>query len=168
MAGITQCGKGLCLLVAMLIVAAPSSAQTINSVDDFIAAERKTLAESCASVELSEGFVQRINVDGDGRDDLLVDYHGAQCDGSSALFCGSAGCDMVIYLGNAAGGFALLSAFFGYAIDFDQPTASPPSFVVALHGNECARSGMEPCAIRYKIEGGKVVEVGEVEPPGDD
>jgi hypothetical protein len=154
-----------CLAVALALLMTPASAETIVSVDEFIAAERKKLAESCASVELSEGFVQRVNVNGDGRDDLLVDYHAAQCDESSALFCGAAGCEMDVYLGNEAGGFALLTGFFGYVIDFDQPDTSPPSFVIALHGNECARSGMEACAIRYGIEDGKVIEVGEVAPP---
>lgn len=152
------------LLSFLLFFAATmrSSAQDIVSVDALIASVRAEYAQSCKTLEFGEGFATARNMNGDGVDDLLVDYHGLLCDESSMMFCGSAGCDMVLYLGKESGGYAELSAFFGYAVDFDMPIANPPSFVVALHGNECGLSGMEPCAFRYAIEGGELIEVGQV------
>jgi hypothetical protein len=103
--------------------------------------------------------VKRVDANGDGSDDLLVDFHAAQCNESSGIFCGSGGCEMDLYLQDEVGTFTRLAEFFGYVIDFDLPHADPPSFIVAVHGNFCDLSGMDPCSIRYKIEGGVMVEV---------
>jgi len=149
-------------LPLLLALSSGSQAQTVESIEAILASVRAEYAQNCKTVEFGEGFAEPVKIDSDRLDDLLVDYHELLCDGSTQTFCGAAGCDMILYIQNEDRTYRELTAFFGYGVDFDQPHAQPPSFVVALHGNECGRSGVEPCSIRYKIEGDGVVEVGEV------
>ena len=155
----------LAFLLGLTVGACP---QTVGSLDELLAFERSSLSESCKSIEFADGFLTRHNVDGDGRDDVVVDYESLVCDGSRMMFCGSAGCSMTVYLQGEDGGYSKVADFFGYGFEFDQPNATPPTFIVAIHGNECARSGIETCRMRYKLEDGTAVEVGEVKPEAPD
>jgi len=92
---------------------------------------------------------------------VLVDFGGLLCEGApSSLFCGSAGCAMELHLQDMNGGFTQVGALMARGVDFDRP--GDLSFVAYLHGNECAKSGIEPCNIRYAIRNGALVEIGEV------
>jgi len=150
------------ILLLSLGLASSAPAQTFEKLDQIVAAERASLAGSCKAIELTDEFLTRQNMNGDALEDIFIDYGGVVCEGVKRALCGGAGCSMTLYLQQPNGGFTHLGDYFARGIDFDRPGAKPPSFVVALHGNECSRSGIEPCNIRYRIEENAAVEVGEV------
>lgn len=64
----------------------------------------------CASgaITVEPGFVRQADVDGDGVNDLLIDYLGITCDGSRG-FCGTGGCSQEIWLADPVGPTACFS-----------------------------------------------------------
>lgn len=137
--------------VFAVLAVGPAHAETIASVDAYIAAKRAALAADCPKLDFGDGFASAVNVDGNGRDDLLIDWHAARCNESSAYFCGSGGCDMEVWLGNADGGFKRLETLFGYEIDFDQPPARHPSWSRCTEMNAASPAcSRVPCATRSK------------------
>jgi hypothetical protein len=47
-------------------------------------------------VTLSINAVRKLDLNGDGRDDYIVDFHEAECVGRASFFCGTSGCDLLI------------------------------------------------------------------------
>ncbi|MGR3467298.1 MAG: hypothetical protein ACU0CI_05410, partial [Shimia sp.] len=90
--------KRLSVLCFAAILAAPT-AQAES------AAERWLKAETIKDARFGDGGtfadgVYRRDLDGDGRDDLILDHAGISCDGDSARsgYCGAQVCTMTIYL----------------------------------------------------------------------
>ena len=65
-------------------------------------------AASCAgAATVEEGFVRMADADGDGVNDLLLNYGHLRCDGG-VRYCGSAGCQQDIWLSDPQGGWRLV------------------------------------------------------------
>jgi hypothetical protein len=47
-------------------------------------------------VTLSVNAVRKADLNSDGRDDYIADFHKAECVGRASLFCGTGGCDLLI------------------------------------------------------------------------
>ena len=150
-------------LLLFLCLCVPISAQSHASIEALLEAERTDLSGTCNSITFTNEFLQRNEITGDGLDDAVVDYRGLVCDGSSMMYCGSAGCAMNIYVQRTDGSFLKAGGMYAHALEFDRPDPKEPSFLAYLHGNECGRSGAEACIIRFAIRDGQIVELGEVE-----
>jgi len=55
-------------------------------------------------VTLSVNAVRKLDLNGDGREDYIVDFHEAECVGRTSFFCGTGGCDLLILVA-LRGGF---------------------------------------------------------------
>ena len=60
-------------------------------------------------VTLSVNAVRKLDLNGDGREDYIVDFHEAECVGRTSFFCGTGGCDLLILV--ALRGGALRKVF---------------------------------------------------------
>jgi hypothetical protein len=156
-----------CFVVLVGLTSA-TAAQTHASIEALLDAQRKEFSENCKIIELTDIFIIRTDVNGDGLDDAVLDYGGLNCDGSSMIYCGSAGCSMEIHLQEAGGQFVMVGAVFARGREFDRPNPANPSFLAYMHGNECGRSGIESCVLRFGIKAGELVEMGEEAPPPDE
>ena len=58
---------------------------------------------------LSVNAVRKVDLNSDGRDDYIADFHKAECVGRASLFCGTGGCDLLILV--ALRGVALRKEF---------------------------------------------------------
>lgn len=114
---------------------------------DAIAENEATCAGGATSVE--PGFLTQTDVDGDGVNDVLIDYLGLTCDGSRA-FCGTGGCSQEIWLGATDGPYRLLLADLIQQIE----QTAPGRIRIHMEGGDCGLSGAESCIYDYRIEGG--------------
>jgi hypothetical protein len=95
------------------------------------------------------GFVRQADVDGDGVNDVLIDYMGLTCDGSWG-FCGTGGCSQEVWLGDRAGPYRLLLADQILLIELPEPGR----LRVTMDGGDCGLSGAEICEYEYRVEDG--------------
>ena len=77
-----------CFAILLGLTMAAAS-QTHASIEALLDAQRKEFSRDCKIVELTDSFLMRTDVNGDGLDDAVLDYGGLNCDGSSMMYCGS-------------------------------------------------------------------------------
>lgn len=152
----------LSIFTVLWLAVVPALAQQFQSLDALLEAERLELAKDCKPLQFNGNFVSTHNVNGDGLDDVVLDYGGIVCNGTTTMFCGSGGCSMMIYLQGSNGSYTKLAEMLTYGFTFDRPESPKPSFVASFHGGACNRSGADTCNIRYTIRNGKLVSEGEV------
>ena len=87
------------------------------------------------------------DLNGDGRDDFLVNLANLECQGAWSAFCGSAGCPVNAWLSEPAGGFRRFD--FGYLQGIELEDGSPlPKLRAGYHGSLCGdpdRIGADAC-----------------------
>ncbi len=108
--------------------------------------------DGVAAVE--PGFVQQADVDGDGINDVLIDYLGLTCDGSR-LFCGTGGCTQEIWLADPTGPYRLLLS------DLIQQIEVPGSgrVRITMDGGDCGLSGAEVCKYDFRVSDGRLISL---------
>lgn len=128
--------------------------QALPSVDAVVDNETIPVRADCNSRSFGDGFVSRADVDGNGSDDIVLDFSQVNCDGSATRYCSDAGCRFVIYLQEEGSRFAYLGKFQALSIAFDRPNAMWPSFTASVGGPECRKGAFESCLQRYEIRHG--------------
>jgi hypothetical protein len=142
------------ILLPLLILPAIAHAQALPSVDAVVDNETIGVRLDCGVMELGEGFVTRVDADGNGRDDLLLDFSEINCDGSQTRYCSVAGCGVAIYLQDADGQFSFLGKFQAMNVSFDRPNAMWPSFLADIGGPGCDKGPFQTCLQRFEIRHG--------------
>jgi hypothetical protein len=87
------------------------------------------------------------DLNGDGREDFLVNLANLECQGAWSAFCGSAGCPVNAWLSEPAGGFRRFD--FGYLQGIEIQDGAPlPKLLAGYHGSLCGdpdRIGADTC-----------------------
>ena len=133
--------RSLSLLVALLI-SAPAIAA--GALPPPVEARVEQDAKDCDShdAKYEKGFMTRKDINGDGKEDYVLDYGHFSC-GGSHNFCGSGGCSMAIYASHA-GGYML--AMDDLVRDYQFKTiGGRPALVLRLHGSACGKAGSAAC-----------------------
>ena len=137
---------GFIALAVMALVAPASATQHAAGiiVNDPVEAERQIIAKDCTELVLDDGFAQRIELTGDGRDDVVMNYGALECDGMVSAFCGSGGCSYTIYVAREDGRY--IRAFEGLiygvqGIYYEGGRA----ISIGRHGSACGRPGYQGC-----------------------
>jgi hypothetical protein len=144
-------------LIAMLLAltARPANAQDIGQppeVREILDVARKSCAEAAESgkVAFGSGVVRRLDLNGDGRDDYIIDLHDAACDGAASLFCGTGGCDLTILVAQPAGGLA--TVFNNTVRSYEVlPGKGSRAIRFELHGSFCGGFGSQRCVKIHRI-----------------
>lgn len=131
--------RGAPLGSLLALCALPALAEEGPARTAFIAAAQaliaETVAEGCNDQPgrmTSIGVIVR-DLDGDGRDDLVLSHEGVECgiEASRSLFCGAQVCTTRIYLYTASG-LIPQAEVLGSVIDLDG--SEPPVIHIAEHG----------------------------------
>lgn len=148
--------------IAALVVAIGTLSCTVQAaeVEDILQHERKLLSGQCTVIEFYPGFIEITDLNGDGRDDAIVDYQYLQCDGSSNAFCGSGGCTLRVYSGGRSGRFAEAGEFLSYGLKL-HGKGTKTRILISVHGSECGGAGASPCTIVGRLGQGKFVVEGK-------
>ncbi len=131
----------------------PVTALSDNPAMDAVARNQDHCREGSAAV--SPGFVRQIDVDGDGLNDVVLDFGGLQCDGSYP-YCGTGGCTQEIWLADRAGPYRLLLSDLIQTIEYP----APGTLRLTLDGGDCGLSGAEICVYGYSVRNGMLVLAG--------
>jgi hypothetical protein len=110
---VTRLGLALAAIMALIGPSAghadpvwvASDPQT--SADPVAAAVAENEAQCSGTASVQEGFLRTAEVDGDGVNDLILDYGRLRCDGLTG-YCGSAGCRQDIWLFDPEVGWRLV------------------------------------------------------------
>jgi hypothetical protein len=109
-----------------------------------------TIVRECGqlggSVAMEPGFERREDLDGDGRDDVVIDYAAAVCSQMASLYCGSGGCTVGFFLARDEGFTRIYDGVIrGYS-------ARPGGLLALdLHGTACGLYGFEACRKVFRI-----------------
>lgn len=86
--------------LGFLLAAAPALAEEWPSQISAELAERQDYCkQQGGKATIAETFLRRIDLDGDGRDDFIMDDAGFQCSKGVPLYCGSGGCSVQVFMG---------------------------------------------------------------------
>lgn len=107
-----------------------------------------------------DGFLREEDLDGDGRDDLVVNYARANCGAIGSPWCGWAGCDLALHL-SREGGF--VAGFRGLAEGF---RTVPGGVVIRRPAALCPEDHAGACPILYRATAEGFAPAGPAEWPG--
>ena len=112
------------------------------------------------TVAMDQGFERREDLDGDGREDLVIDYAAAVCSSSPTLNCSTGGCTVGFFLARDTGYVRMFSDVIrGYEV-------FPGGFLALdMHGTACGLYGFEACRKVFDIAGDAPVLVEEIAGP---
>ncbi len=96
-----------------------------------------------------EGFRRRLDLDGDGTQDLVINHGAALCSEAASLACGSAGCVHSLWRAVEGGYTEMLRQTV-----YDILPMDPAGFVLQVHGSFCSLPGLQVCELRYAVEDG--------------
>ncbi|HHC29557.1 MAG TPA: hypothetical protein ENK80_03195 [Rhodobacterales bacterium] len=98
------------------------------------------------SVAMEPGFERHEDLDGDGREDVVIDYAAAVCSQMASLYCGSGGCTVGFFLARDEGYKRIFDGVIrGYAVKLGGLLA------LDLHGTACGLYGFEACRKVFRI-----------------
>lgn len=98
------------------------------------------------------GFVTRADLNGDGIEDLVLNYGLARCGGGYSYYCGSAGCLAAFWLATGPG--AYVRAFTGNIYDFRLGDGG--TITLSLHGSSCGGAGADTCERAFRFDGAEL------------
>lgn len=95
------------------------------------------------------GYERRLDLNGDGQEDVVTDQAGLACEGAASAFCGSAGCPVSAWLSRPEPGLERFDFGYlqGYQIVEGAGPGGRPGLRAAYHGSACDgdRIGAEGC-----------------------
>jgi hypothetical protein len=146
--------RTLCLAGIMLLAATASglSAETGNILEF----ERGKLKDSCQQIEFMPGFIDMIDLNGDGLEDAIIDYSHLQCDGSNIAFCGTGGCTLRFYAGLRGDRYAEAGEFLSHGI---RTSGRGKNLRIAIRvgGGDCGKANAASCTLDAALIGNKIV-----------
>jgi len=129
------------LAAAVLICAAWGVARADDyprEVNAAIGEARKYCEDAGGKFSIAPSAVHRIELNGDKRDDYVLDFTDASCDGADGGLCGTGGCEISVLVALPSGKFVTV---------FDSPVltwevvAATHSMRFQLHGGYCGEHG---------------------------
>ena len=140
--------RGIAILAAALAgslaVIASASSQAPSPpplVQASIEESKKTCDEKST---LLPGFQVTKDVNGDGRDDYILDYGQFRCGESSTWFCGTGGCLTQVFASLPDGTYVKVLDENVRQIRF-AVVNKRPAMLLDLHGSACGKVGAAPC-----------------------
>ncbi len=147
------------MLAGLLTVAAVPAVAQPAEVSAFTREAMQDCRGAGGTPSLQPGFQTTADLNADGVPDYILDYQHLECANAWSLFCGSAGCPVVVFLsaGTEHHGTAL-----GHVQGWTLIEGSPPVLELALHGAMCRQGGVgaEGCTVRYAWNGRELARLG--------
>jgi len=115
-----------------------------------VAADESCRRAGGTRVTLTVNAIRKLDLNGDGRDDYIVDFHETECGGRASFFCGTGGCDLLILVAQRGG--ALRKIFDDRVRGYEILSGRGPSEIrFVLHGSYCGSHGNPSCEKTRRI-----------------
>lgn len=137
----------LALLAIGALLALAMPVRAADTTDELPPAAHAALEEAraaCPADLVSQpGFVRRVDVNGDGILDVVLDYSFAACGEDPNFWCGTGGCALQVF---ASVGSGFTAVYDETVREFRFRTvAGAPRLYASLHGSACNRAGYQTC-----------------------
>jgi hypothetical protein len=157
--------RGLLALAVLALTAAGTLAQEAGKLPPFKAIDypidiRKALSygpDECrrlggGKVKFAPDTVRKLDLNGDGKDDYIVSFADTECAGRLAVYCGTGGCTMDIWvtLPNGRQRMVFSDRVRAYEI---LPGEGAKTIRFDMHGSYCGTYGAAECPKEHKITG---------------
>jgi hypothetical protein len=141
------------LVFAIMLTTTSFAAEQPDIVKAAIEDARKQCVEAEGKPGPGEVMARTIDLDGNGRDDLVLDFGKLECDGAQTLFCGTGGCLLQIYLWQRGMEWKLV---FDENVRGWKPikAGGKPALLFHLHGSACNRVGYYDCRKTFVFDKG--------------
>ena len=146
-------------MIALALAATPWAASTYAQdetsypapiLEDLAQARKECADADDGKVGVKPGFVRKLDLTGNKRADYIVNYDELTCSTFQSIFCGTGGCEHIIYVTTKSG--ELRRVFSGrvrlYSIS-KAPGAKTITF--HLHGGFCGQGGYYDCVKKKRI-----------------
>ncbi|MGU3539010.1 hypothetical protein [Methylobacterium sp. A54F] len=132
-----------------------ASIAAASGLPPLVEAEIAELKQDCSGgkVTLEPGFLTRKDVNGDGIEDIILDYAAVRCGDSGSLYCGSAGCIAQVFA-SRGGGYVKVLNDNVRDLKFAR-VKGRPAMLLGLHGTACGKLGSAPCGVTLVWNGSK-------------
>lgn len=147
------------MLAGLLAIAAlPALAEPAE-----VSAFKREAMQDCRNAggtpSLQPDFQTTADLNADGVPDYILDYQHLECANAWSLFCGSAGCPVVVFL---SAGAEHRGTALGHVQGWTLVEGAPPVLELALHGAMCGggRVGADGCTVRYAWNGRELARLG--------
>lgn len=143
------------IVVALVLVAGAANAQDTSSYPAEIQKDLEHAQKECADADdgkvgVRPGFVRKLDLTGDGRPDYIVNFDELTCSTFESIFCGTGGCEHMIYVTTKAG--TLRNVFAGRVRRYEVSKApGAKTITFHLHGGYCGKAGVYDCVRRRRI-----------------
>lgn len=146
--------RRLALASLFLLPAAATSTRAAPPLPSIVEARVKQDVKDCDThdAKFEKGFITRRDINGDGKEDYILDYGRFSC-GGSHNFCGSGGCATVIYASRGSG-YAMVMDDLVRGIQF-KTIGGRPAMLLGLHGSACGKMGAAACGATLYWNGEK-------------
>jgi hypothetical protein len=113
-------------------------------------ARQECLARRGLRLTVEPEAIRSIDLNGDGRPDIIVNYDHVTCERRPDIFCGTGGCPLVIVIALPGGRYR--EVFRQQVLRYEiEPGEGARTIRFDLHGTRCGKTGPEPCSKRQKI-----------------
>jgi hypothetical protein len=105
-----------------------------------VTADLKTIAAECVEVggkALTDEAIKRADLNGDGKEDYVLDVGAIQCDGAASIY-GDRSKKVTVYVGDGAGGAAVAFSDMSYGIRLEGTGARTKLWLTVM-GLECGK-----------------------------
>ena len=146
----------LILVMCLIGWAIPAAAQDFpKGIQEALARHNKLCLDEGGGTGAKFGpkIVRKIDLNGDGRDDYIIDLDDTTCDGFESLFCGTGGCVVEILIAQRDDG-SYTSIFNDTIHRYEiKPGPGVRTIRFSLHGGYCGKHGPSPCTKTRRITG---------------
>jgi hypothetical protein len=98
-----------------------------------------------------DGYMQTLDLNGDGHADFLTDLARLECEGARAVFCGPSGCPVAAWLSEPDGGHVRFD--LGRMQGFEIGEGEPPPLVARHAAVSCGPDATAPCTRTWRFTG---------------
>lgn len=146
-----------------LLAALPPAPAEADVVARDVAEARALCRDAGGTPSIRPEFETRLDLTGDGRADVVLDYQAFDCAGAWTVLCSAVGCPLAIYVDDGAGhrrvGGGQVQA---WSVD---AAAAPPILTLLSAGAFCGRPLHEVCRQRLQWTGAGFAEPGAAAAP---
>src|SRR5579864_4080706 len=152
-----KAARGFLAIVCILASSLAERPAFADDFHDFLLKDLEPYRADCrdAGGELSQDVdkaIARLDLDGDGRADAIVDMSELRCTTDFTPYCGTGGCPLLIYRSRGNGKY--LRLFDGQVLSYEiEGKGRRKTISFRLHGSFCAKHGPELCVKRVVITG---------------
>lgn len=132
-------------LILLTLISFSTLAHAAAPLPPAVQAEINGEMKECSThnAKFKKGFLTRKDINGDGKEDYILDFGQFLCGSPYSSYCGSGGCSTSVYVSTANGYMRVLNDTV-HSVEF-KTIGGRPAMLLQVHGSACGREGAFVC-----------------------